>query len=73
MPGAVARTATFALTNATLPYVLRLAGSGLHEALQDDAGFRAGLNIHAGKVTYAAIADLFELPCTSAEAALRAA
>jgi alanine dehydrogenase len=70
MPGAVARTATFALTNATLPYVLRLADRGLHAALHDDAGFRAGLNIHAGRVTYAAIAELFSLPCTSAEAAL---
>jgi alanine dehydrogenase len=70
MPGAVARTATFALTNATLPYVLHLADKGLRESLQRDAGFRAGLNIHGGQVTYAAIAELFGLPCTSAEAAL---
>jgi alanine dehydrogenase len=70
MPGAVARTATFALTNATLPYVLRLAGAGLQAALGSDAGFRAGLNIHDGHLTYAAIAKLFDLPCTSAEAAL---
>ena len=70
MPGAVARTATFALTNATLPYVAQLAAAGPQAALGDDAGFRAGLNIHRGRVTYAAVAESFGLPSTSAEAAL---
>ena len=55
MPGAVARTSTFALTNATMPYVIRLAGEGL-EALRDDPNFREGLNVHRGQVTYEAVA-----------------
>lgn len=55
MPGAVARTATLALTNATLPYVLNLANNGLHKAMQD-SHFRAGLTVHCGKVTQEAVA-----------------
>ncbi len=55
MPGAVPVTATFALTNATLPYALALADHGL-DALRDDAGLRAGLNVAGGKVTHAAVA-----------------
>lgn len=50
MPGAVPRTSTWALTNATLPYVMKLAGSGL-DALRTDTGFREGLNVHRGQVT----------------------
>jgi alanine dehydrogenase len=56
MPGAVARTSTLALTNATLPFVLALANKGYKKALEDDAHLRNGLNIHRGKVTYAAVA-----------------
>jgi len=56
MPGAVARTSTFALNNATLPYVLALAGKGWRRALGDDAEFAAGLNVHAGRVTHPAVA-----------------
>lgn len=59
MPGAVARTATFALTNATLPYVLKLANAGLKNSLQSDAGFRNGLNLYAGNITLRAVAELF--------------
>ena len=55
MPGAVPVTSTFALTNATLPYALALADRGL-DALRDDSGLRAGLNVAAGKVTHAAVA-----------------
>jgi alanine dehydrogenase len=55
MPGAVARTSTFALTNATMPYVIRLANDGLG-ALRDDAHLREGLNVHRGQVTYEAVA-----------------
>jgi alanine dehydrogenase len=55
MPGAVPVTSTFALTNATLPYVLALADRGL-DALRDDSGLRAGLNVWEGKVTHAAVA-----------------
>ena len=57
MPGAVARTATFALTNATLPYILNLANKGLQTALREDPHLRNGLNIHRGKVTLAAVAQ----------------
>lgn len=57
MPGAVARTSTFALTNATLPFVLALANKGIKRALLDDPHLLAGLNIHAGKVTYKAVAE----------------
>jgi alanine dehydrogenase len=56
MPGAVPRTSTFALTNATLPYVRSLANLGWRKALSNDPGFALGLNIHAGRVTYEAVA-----------------
>ena len=56
MPGAVARTSTFALNNATLPFVLDLADKGWRRALADDPHLRAGLNIHAGRVTHEAVA-----------------
>ncbi len=57
MPGAVARTSTFALNNATLPFVEALADKGWRKALADDPHLRAGLNIHAGRVTHRAVAD----------------
>jgi alanine dehydrogenase len=57
MPGAVARTSTFALNNATLPFALALADKGWKQACADDAHLLAGLNVHAGKVTYKAVAD----------------
>ncbi len=56
MPGAVPRTSTFALTNATLPYVKALANSGWREALRRDPGFARGLNVHGGRVTHKAVA-----------------
>ncbi len=56
MPGAVPRTSTFALNNATLPFVLALADKGWRQALHDDAHLRAGLNVHAGWVAHAAVA-----------------
>ena len=60
MPGGVARTSTFALTNATLPYVIALADKGYREAALADPNLRDGLNIHAGKVTYKAVADALD-------------
>jgi alanine dehydrogenase len=57
MPGAVPRTSTFALTNATLPYVRAIADLGWEEALRRDAGLAAGLNVHAGRVTHPAVAS----------------
>jgi alanine dehydrogenase len=56
MPGAVPITSTWALTNATMPYVTKLADLGVHEALKRDPGFMEGLNVAAGKVTYAPVA-----------------
>ncbi|MEZ5121106.1 MAG: alanine dehydrogenase [Solirubrobacterales bacterium] len=56
MPGAVPITSTYALTNATMPYVVRLADQGL-AALRGDPGFAAGLNVHGGQVTYAPVAE----------------
>ena len=56
MPGGVARTSTFALTNATLPYAIELADKGV-QALLDDENLLNGLNVHAGRVTYKAVAD----------------
>ena len=56
MPGAVARTSTFALNNATLPFALKIADLGVKDALLSDEHLLAGLNIHAGKLTYEAVA-----------------
>lgn len=56
MPGAVPRTSTFALTNATLPYALDLANKGFERAIADDAGLWEGVNTYAGKCTYEAVA-----------------
>jgi alanine dehydrogenase len=62
MPGGVARTSTFALTNATLPYVLALAGKGYRQALLDDPHLREGLNVHRGEITYRAVAEALGQP-----------
>jgi alanine dehydrogenase len=70
MPGAVPITATYALTNATLPYVMALATRGVHGALADDPGFRAGLNVAAGRLTSAPVAESVGLDHVSAEEAL---
>ena len=59
MPGAVPRTSTFALTNATLPYALQLANKGWKQALRDNAALLKGLNMVGGKVTYPAVGDAF--------------
>jgi alanine dehydrogenase len=56
MPGAVARSSTFALTNATLPFVIALADKGWKRALREDPHLRNGLNVHAGQVTHEAVA-----------------
>ena len=56
MPGAVPRTSTFALTNATLPYALDLANKGFERAIAEDAGLAEGVNTYAGKLTYEAVA-----------------
>jgi alanine dehydrogenase len=65
MPGAVPRTSTFALTNATLPYALKLANKGFMDAVNSDAGLKAGVNTYAGKLTYEAVAVAQGLEYTS--------
>jgi len=70
MPGAVARTSTFALNNATLPFTLMLADMGPEAAMKKNAHLRAGLNIYKNTLTYAAVAEAQKLPFKSAEAVL---
>ncbi|HUS25252.1 MAG TPA: alanine dehydrogenase [Candidatus Binatia bacterium] len=72
MPGGVARTSTFALTNATLPFVMALADKGYRKALLDDANLRDGLNVHAGKLTHQAVAQALALAYTPVHEALKA-
>src|SRR5213075_679265 len=57
MPGAVPRTSTIALTNATLPYTRRLASLGFARAIADDSGLAEGVNVYKGKITYKAVAE----------------
>jgi len=71
MPGAVARTSTFALTNTTLPFVLALANKGVDQALRDDVHLLSGLNIYRGKVTYQAVAEAHGYEYVSPETVLR--
>jgi len=72
MPGAVARTSTFALNNATLPFTLALAEKGWRQALASDEHLLHGLNVCRGALTYRAVAEAQELPWTPASQALRA-
>ncbi len=65
MPGAVPRTSTFALTNATLPYVLKLANKGFLAAIASDKGLKEGVNTYAGKLTYEAVATAQNIEYTS--------
>ncbi|BDG05323.1 alanine dehydrogenase [Anaeromyxobacter oryzae] len=73
MPGALPRTSTIALTNATLPYALKLATEGLARALLADPGFLAGLNTHAGRLTCRPVAESLGLPWEEPRAALERA
>ncbi|HZE64692.1 MAG TPA: alanine dehydrogenase [Pyrinomonadaceae bacterium] len=68
MPGAVPRTSTFALTNATLPYAIKLANLGFLDAIRNDAGLKAGVNTYAGHCTYEAVAQAQEIPYTGIDA-----
>jgi alanine dehydrogenase len=73
MPGAVPITSTFALTNATMPYIVKLAQDGVHAALNSDPGFMRGLNVAAGQLTYEPVARDQGLEYTAPEDALNAA
>ena len=70
MPGAVPITSTYALTNATLPYVLALAEHGVSGAIARDPGLRLGVNVASGAITNAAVAEGVELPFTPVEEVL---
>lgn len=64
MPGAVPRTSTYALGNATLPYVVKLANLGFKAAIRSDPGLGLGVNVYRGHITYPAVAEAFGLPYT---------
>ncbi|MGH7583821.1 MAG: alanine dehydrogenase [Gemmatimonadales bacterium] len=70
MPGAVPRTSTLALTNATLPYALKLAAHGWKDACRQDPALRLGLNVVDGKIVYAGVAEAFGLEATDVEKVL---
>jgi alanine dehydrogenase len=70
MPGGVPRTSTFALTNATLPYALKLATKGWKDACKDDRSLALGLNVVGGKIVYQAVAEAFDLDYTPVEKVL---
>ena len=72
MPGAVARTSTIALGNATMPFMLALADKGWRQACEDDAHLLNGLNVHAGKLTYYAVGKALGLDVISPQLALKA-
>lgn len=67
IPGAVPYTSTMALTNATLPYALRLADLGWKEACKRDSGLAEGVNVVDGKIVYKAVAEAFDMPYTPLE------
>lgn len=71
MPGAVPYTSTLALTNATLPYAIKLAGQGWKKACNDNEDLKLGLNVINGKVVYKAVADAFNLSYTPVEEFLK--
>ena len=62
MPGAVPHTSTLALTNATFPYVMKLASMGAKSAIKSDEGIRQGVNTYDGHVTYKAVAESQKRP-----------
>lgn len=70
MPGAVPRTSTLALTNATLPYAVKLANLGWKEACRQDPALKLGLNIVSGKIVYAGVAEAFGLPSADVDSVL---
>ena len=70
MPGSVPNTSTYALTNVTLPYAVALANKGWKQALKDDKALALGLNTHAGKVVYPAVAEAFNMPLEKLETVL---
>jgi alanine dehydrogenase len=72
MPGAVPITSTYALTNATMPYVLHIASVGVHRAVAENPGLKMGMNVAAGQVTYAPVAEAVGVPASPVDEALEA-
>jgi alanine dehydrogenase len=70
MPGAVPVTSTYALTNATMPYVLHLAGAGIHTAVAESPGLKLGVNVAGGELTYAPVADAFGMTAADVDTVL---
>ena len=70
MPGGVPRTSTLALTNATLPYGLKLARQGWKAACRSDRALRLGLNVVEGKLVYPAVAEAFGMPLVDVDSVL---
>ncbi|MGF1690095.1 alanine dehydrogenase [Photobacterium kagoshimensis] len=70
MPGAVARTSTFALNNVTLPYILQLADKGYKQALQDDKHLLNGLNVYRGQITCEEVSEALDMPYVAPEVAI---
>jgi alanine dehydrogenase len=70
MPGAVAKTSTMALTNATLPYAVSIANRGWRRAMRENPEIRRGANVVLGKVTYQGVAEAFDLPLEPVDALL---
>jgi alanine dehydrogenase len=70
MPGAVPRTSTYALNNATLPFGLQIADKGWRRALSENSHLKQGLNVALGKVTYKAVAKALNLPYAPADSVL---
>src|SRR5438034_9968618 len=67
MPGAVGRTSTIALCNATLPYAVKIANKGYEKAAAEDLGFAEGINMVGGKITNSAVAEAMQTPCQPVE------
>jgi alanine dehydrogenase len=72
MPGAVPITSTYALTNATMPYIVHLANVGVHRAVAESPGLKPGVNVAAGQVTYAPVAEAVGVPYVPVDEALAA-
>ncbi len=70
MPGAVAKTSTLALTNATLPYAVEIANKGWEKAMKENVEIRRGANVIKGKITYKGVSDAFNLDYTSIDSLL---
>jgi len=70
MPGVVPHTSTWALTNVTLPYLLELADQGWQQACRRDHALALGLNLHAGHITYKAVAEALDMPSVSLDSIL---